>query len=157
MRLRNHTNIPSEWIRAVVRVACPSGVSGFDVRVSNKAGRGGRGRAYPAGNAYHGRACPFLIVSVPKTDAAARFIWKGGDGYLPHILGSRCETVLFILAHELRHLWQSRVKRGRRVWGARGQFSERDADAYALGMLRRFRRGELDLSSRSAPVAGGEK
>ena len=32
----------------------------------------------------------------------------------------------------------------RAVWGARGQFSERDADAYALQALRKYRRGELE-------------
>lgn len=53
---------------------------------------------------------------------------------------TRSEAVLFVLAHELRHLRQARVKRGRRVWGARGQFSERDA--YALRALRHWRRGE---------------
>ena len=35
---------------------------------------------------------------------------------------------------------RARIPRGRRVWGARGQFSERDADAYAIRMLRAWRR-----------------
>lgn len=143
MRLKNHTDIPSEWIRAIIRAVCPPGVSGFDVRISNRTGRGTRGRAYSYGSGYHDRACPFVVVSVAKTDAAARGILPGGDGYLRMALGNRLESVVAVLAHELRHLWQAKVKRGRRVWGARGQFSERDADAYALQMLRRFRRGEL--------------
>lgn len=65
-------------------------------------------------------------------------------GYLPCTWGNRREALLYVVAHELRHLWQARVPRGRRVWGARGQFSERDADAWALRMLRRYRRGELE-------------
>jgi hypothetical protein len=55
---------------------------------------------------------------------------------------TREEAVLFVLAHEMRHLWQARVRRGRRVWGSRGVLSERDADAYALRALRHWRRGE---------------
>lgn len=58
------------------------------------------------------------------------------------VIGSRREALVVLLAHELRHLWQAQTTRGR-VYGARGRFSERDADAYALQMLRRFRRGEL--------------
>lgn len=67
-----------------------------------------------------------------------------GNGYLPRpALGNQIEAFVYVLAHELRHLWQARVPRGRRVWGARSQFSERDADAYALRMLRAWRRREI--------------
>ncbi|MGH8634951.1 MAG: hypothetical protein ACRET7_12575, partial [Burkholderiales bacterium] len=57
-------------------------------------------------------------------------------------MGSRVEQLIVLLAHELRHLWQAKHSHGK-VWGAKGRFSERDADAYALRMLRRYRRGEL--------------
>jgi hypothetical protein len=146
MRLKNTTSIPTEEIREIVRAVCPSGVHGFDVRVSNRSGRGASGRAYTKGSGYHDRACPFVVVRVAQTDALARVVTTGrkGKGYLyGHCYGSRLEALVFVLAHELRHLWQAKVKSGRRVWGARGQFSERDADAYALSCLRRYRRGEL--------------
>jgi hypothetical protein len=64
---------------------------------------------------------------------------------------SNIEAVVFLVAHELRHVWQGRIKKGRRVWGARGQYSERDADAYALRVLRRWRRetnGTTEFSGR---------
>lgn len=150
MRLKNYTDISSDTIRAIIAAVRPPGIANFDVRVSNLGGRGCRGRAYSNGSGYHDRACPFIIVSVAKTDALARSIIKAGvgarkgKGYLSAEWGSRMEAMVFVLAHELRHLWQAKVKKGRRVWGARGQFSERDADAYALQMLRRFRRGELE-------------
>jgi hypothetical protein len=50
------------------------------------------------------------------------------------------EAIVHLVAHELRHLWQAKVKKGHRVWGARGQYSERDCDAYAIGVVRHWRR-----------------
>ncbi len=47
-----------------------------------------------------------------------------------------------VTAHELRHLWQAQHPKGWRVWGSRGQYSERDADAYAIRMLRAWRRSK---------------
>jgi hypothetical protein len=62
-------------------------------------------------------------------------------GYIDHLTLSREEAFIHILAHELRHLWQKnhRTKRGK-VWGARGRFSDRDADAYAIRKQREWRR-----------------
>jgi hypothetical protein len=53
---------------------------------------------------------------------------------------SREEVLVHIFAHELRHLWQKNHpgKRGK-VWGAKGQYSERDADAYAIRKMREWR------------------
>lgn len=143
MRLKNYTDIPNEEIRAIIAAVRPSGIANFDVRVSN-CDRAGRGRAYSKGSVYHDRACPFIVVSIAKTDAKARCILPGGNGYLPMEWGSRREALVVLLAHELRHLWQGRsgAKRRGMVYGARGRMSERDADAYALQMLRRYRRGE---------------
>jgi hypothetical protein len=42
-----------------------------------------------------------------------------------------------MLAHEMRHVWQA-LGNPRRIWGCEGQ-DERDADAYALRMLRTYR------------------
>ena len=143
MRLRNYTDIPDEWIREVIRAVCPPGVSGFDVRVSN--GESARGRAYSNGHSYHDRACPLVIVAIPPAKKWKPVLRAAHKAYLPTVLGSRLEATVMLLAHELRHLWQGGGPGKRRgmVWGARGKFSARDADAYALGMLRRFRRGEL--------------
>ena len=140
MRLRNYTDIDDVLIRRMIAFAVPSGVTGFDVRISNLGGGGVRGRAYYRGSGFHDRACPFVIVSVQRGE---RLPQRGASrGYLPMPAMSRTEAVLCVLAHELRHLWQAKVKKGRRVWGARGQFSERDADSYALRALRHWRRGE---------------
>lgn len=142
MRTTNTTDIPTDMLREVIRFVCPPGVTGFDVRLNNTKGVYS-GRAYTQGSSYHDRACWFIVVHVGPRE---RFPRKGGEvcprgGYLPAPwLGDRTEALVYVVAHELRHLWQGRIPRGRRVWGARGQYSERDADAYAIRMLRAWRR-----------------
>jgi hypothetical protein len=142
MRLKNHTDISDEWIRACIRAVRPAGISNFDVRVSNLKGWGCVGRAYSEGSAYHDRADPFIVVRLAPVKTFRRYSYPAHGGYLPHTWGSRKEALLFVIAHELRHLWQANHSRGK-VWGAKGRYSERDADAFALSMLRRYRRGEL--------------
>jgi hypothetical protein len=66
--------------------------------------------------------------------------WPARGGYLPTVAFSETEIIVHLVAHELRHLWQRRVKKWHRVWGARGQFSQRDADAYAIQKVRQWRR-----------------
>jgi len=144
VRLRNTTVISDDVVREVVRFTRPPGIGGFDLRVSNLCDSGGpiAGSAYCEGHSYHDRPCPFVVLLVGR-----RFpcVHKGYDGSRPWLgdrlyLADRTEALVYIAAHELRHLWQKKVPRGRRVWGARGQFSERDADAYALARLRAWRR-----------------
>jgi hypothetical protein len=63
-------------------------------------------------------------------------------GYISQLILSREEALISVAAHELRYHWQSNhwpSKRGR-VWGAKGQYSNRDADAYAIRKLREWRR-----------------
>jgi hypothetical protein len=137
MRLKNYTDVPDETIREIIRAVRPSGISNFDVRVGN--GRHFRGRAYHVGSGYHETAAPYIVCAIPKK---AHVIVKSYGGYLGMVMGSRIEQLIVLLAHELRHLWQAKHSRGK-FYGSKGRFSERDADAYALQMLRRYRRGEL--------------
>jgi hypothetical protein len=163
MRLKNHTDTHDK-IRQMIQFARPNGISNFDVRISNSKAIF-RGRAYYEGSGYHDTPNPFVVVRVTKDENAFPYFVKhtsrtrtklelnpqsgklesvsynsGTGGYIDHILLSREEAMLYIIAHELRHLWQAKVKKGYRVWGARGQFSERDADAYAIGKTRQWRR-----------------
>ena len=142
MRLRNATTIPDALVREVLRFVKPSGVSGFDVRVG--VGDGIKGKAYTRGSGYHDTAAPFIIcylgpdMAYPTLPGPAR---SAGFGYLPRPhFANPVEAFVYLAAHELRHLWQANVPRGRRVWGSRGQFSERDACAYGIKMLRAWRR-----------------
>ena len=133
MRFCNGTSLPDALLRQFIRHCCPSGVTGFSVKVTNCRARGGRGRAWFNQNRI------LVRVQTGEQHYAGHGPRKGYLGMLPM---TRAEVALFVLAHELRHLWQKRVPKGRRVWGARGQYSERDADAYAFRAVRTWRRGE---------------
>lgn len=141
MRLRNYTDIDSNIVRRMIAFCKPSNVAGFDVEMKNFGRDGVRGRAYPHGCGYRSRGCPLVVVAIQRSNRHLKAC-KNRGAYLPRPPMTREEAVLKVLAHELRHLWQSKVKKGRRVWGSRGQYSERDADAYALRALRHWRRGE---------------
>lgn len=66
----------------------------------------------------------------------------GGRGYLSCLLLTPQEALVNVIAHELRHAWQEKHKRGR-VWGARGEQSELDCDAYAIRKVRQWRRKNM--------------
>ena len=140
-RLRNSTAIADATVREIETFVRPPGVRGFDLELRNGHGYDLAGRAYHAGSAYHSTARPFVVCRIGE---AMRFPQMPQppvrSNYLPRpYLASQTEALVYLLAHELRHLWQARVTSGRRVWGSRGQFSERDADAYAIKMLRQWR------------------
>lgn len=63
----------------------------------------------------------------------------GSGGYISQLILSREESLISVIAHELRHLWQVNHKKGR-VWGSRGQFSDRDVDYYAINRIKAWRR-----------------
>jgi hypothetical protein len=127
MRLLNYTDIPNEKVRDLIRFVRPAGISHMKVLVFN-------GR-------FRGRCIGRKIKCYIPKDWKPQIVDNGG-AYLPIPIGSRIEALVVLLAHELRHVWQGRNghKRNGMVWGARGQYSERDADAYALRMLRHYRR-----------------
>lgn len=142
MRLKNTTTIHDETLREIIRFTCPSGVSCYDVRLNNARGYPFKGRAYTRGSGYHDRANPFITLYIGDASLFPRKPQeRAGDGYLPvPWLADRIEALVYVTAHELRHLWQAKgIKRGR-VWGSRGRMSERDACAYGIRMLRAWRK-----------------
>jgi hypothetical protein len=101
-----------------------------------------RSRAYWAKT---GAECSDIVIRIPHFTKGRRKIENkrlGGRGYLPGVEYTREEAIVHLVAHELKHLYQALhpTRQRGRVWGARGQFSERDADAYAIGRTRHWRR-----------------
>lgn len=140
--MKNTTQISDDWIRHVNRA-----VYYFADEI--------RGQPLPSLSTYERK---LKVRNSSKADTHGVFFHNGEitisvtPYFFPHIrgkqtggylwgfsLGSLEESIAYVIAHELRHLWQ----RGHKptTWGSRGRYSERDADAFALAFLRHARRG----------------
>jgi hypothetical protein len=65
-----------------------------------------------------------------------------------YVLANRTEALVYLAAHELRHLWQAARLTDKRKsaplpmgHGSKGKFSEVDTESFAIHMLREWRRG----------------
>jgi hypothetical protein len=140
MKLRNTTSLSSDYLREIVRFCKPPGV--FNFLISFK----GRKRPGIGGRAWRFRYCARVDIGAHSYPAR----YPGGRGYLPVLVLSEEEALVYVVAHELRHLYQYRNPRGRRVWGTRRSkrgVSERDASAYGIRKVREWRRTHAAPSS----------
>jgi hypothetical protein len=158
MKIRNLTGLATDRLRELALFAAPPGVAGVFITFKHR--RDYCGKAY-CGNWLRSRKgkgrlylekkrglteLPDLMIGIRKAPRGVGKVendnvWiKKGRGYLHSVEYTQEEAILHLLAHEMRHLWQARIPKGRRVWGARGQYSERDCDAYAIGVVRHWRR-----------------
>ena len=136
MKLKNTSKISRQEIRKAINFVRPSGISNFDIWV--KKGVDFCGRAYYHGCAFGNHFRPYVVVRTNLKLVYPR-VYEREGGYLRITVYSNAEALVFIVAHELRHLWQARHV-GWRYYGSKGRFSERDADCYALHKLREWRR-----------------
>ena len=143
MRLVNRTDISNDLIREIVRTVKPASVTNFKLIVRNRSGsRSGHVRTYDmwdGDRVISGR----IVASVGSEEMFGKIHrrHRNRDRFNRRLteLRSRIDSLVFVIAHELRHQWQRDHRRGR-VWGSRGKYSERDADAYATRKLREWRR-----------------
>lgn len=144
MKLKNYTKFDNKSIKEIIKFVRPSGLSNFEIGVKNSK-NGFCGRCYYNGCSYHGNFSPYVVIRIG--DKIKFPIDNGqdvdvkGKGYLSgYKLFTTEEVLVYLMAHELRHLWQAKHRRGYRYYNCRGQFSERDADCYAIHKLREWRR-----------------
>lgn len=141
MRVKNTSKyFHIEKIREIVKFCKPSGVHNFDIWVKRGSSSFPAGRAYIQGCAMHSRVCPYIVIKINPKIMKFPFYMDARKAYLKQVYYSVDEAFVGIVAHELRHLWQTKHKRGYRVYGSRGQYSERDCDAYAIHKIREWRR-----------------
>jgi hypothetical protein len=164
--LRNTTTFTESLIAEMLQSSLPGVVPDFDVTVTNRHADRYRGKCYPYGCGLRREDPdkPLIIARVTADDNAfptwtiekaasetdhepsrerltgedgRRIRWRG---YIGTLLRDREECLLYVLAHELKHLKQRDCKTGW-IWGSRGKrYSERDADAFAIRVVRAWRR-----------------
>jgi hypothetical protein len=137
-------------VRDLIRFAMPSGITNAIIQISYGRWYCGSayGRNYRADKKWvRNTTRPDVKIHIPRHSRGAgtienRQVGRKGKGYLPSIEFTRQEAILHLLAHELRHLYQglNQKRQKGRVWGARGIYSERDCDAYAIRVVRHYRR-----------------
>lgn len=153
MKYRNTTSVPDTLLREVIRFACPSSVSNFSIWFK-RAGSGTR--TFFAGRAYLARK--HIVCRIPTRFERLNKPYVGGGikpgrGYLPWPAYTFEEALVALVAHETNHLHQVKNPRlYRRTWGARGRFSERDCDAYAIRMLRKWRAEHGGTAAKEAAI-----
>ena len=140
MRVKNYTPLDDSYLRKLASATKPERCTGINVIFKNSTWR-----SHVAGRGGHK-----VLIHIPADERWGPFPFvynnhNEAGAYLPVPVYTREEELVHVLAHEWRHVWQTLVPSGWLVWGARGQYSERDADAYGLQMLRRYRRGELKI------------
>lgn len=161
MKLKNTTTIPNEVVREIISFVKPSGIHNFDVMVKNSR-HAYRGRAYAKGcSTYHSSADPFVVCAVgeeSKFPCKLHFYQYGQLRGKSDYLANRNEALVYLMAHELRHIWQGKTKnKAGYYWGSRGRYSEIDTESYALHCLRNFRKvggiaGPVEKNEPVAPI-----
>lgn len=168
LRLKNTTNFSNSKVLEIVRFCMSKEMSDmldFDITLSNYRKYMFRGKCYPQGCWMHklDPRKPLIIVRISSKENAFPY-WVDYScskskntvdnrkslsdnpgsyahrGYISHWLLTREECLVHVLAHEMRHVWQINHKQGW-VRRSRGRsFSERDADAFAIKIVRAWRR-----------------
>lgn len=150
MKIKNSSVVPTSKLREYIRFAKPSGVGkvhGIIVSPSKHACM--TGKAFRTGVIYLKVGDGMFSRHYPRKRHEWKRVYLYGDGtrrtvskgYLPCVYLDAEEEMVHVVAHELRHLWQRKHTRGK-VWGSRGRYSERDADAYGIRKMREWRRAK---------------
>lgn len=151
-RLRNTSGIPDATVKGIVDwIARRLGITQFDVEFRSSSSTI-VGRAYIQGSrSYHGNRRPFVVLRIgtdilPATITPYQYAQHKGKRY---VLANRIEALVYLAAHELRHLWQAARWTDRRksaalpmYHGSKEKFSEVDTQAFAISMLREWRRNQ---------------
>lgn len=143
--------ISAKRLFRLVREVMPPGVP-EDARISFKSSRNRRVRWRSAISGVHGIAYIAFheaTVWVPHTDGISRF--RKDRGYLGVTTNNAEEALLFVTAHEMKHLTQdwsempAMFYTDQRERKHRQHRRERSADDWAQACLTAYRRGDLSF------------
>lgn len=140
MKLVNTSGLKNDELRELIRFAKPTGLTGFEIRITRS--NAYRGRAYNYGRTQVG----YCNVRRGKKVSYPYSFGARGRGYLPVTCNSETEILLYLIAHELRHLWQYLHIDSKRGWNNTKHFRwnsrpyrEYDACTYGNMIIEKWR------------------
>lgn len=149
-RLRNNTSISNVKIHKIIRFCCPKGLDNFVV-IINKA----RSREHTFdGEAYceKNKITIELCQNLPPMYSHQKILLKFGYVCLKK-LKNVTDILVYLIAHELRHLWQYRISKqdffrakavAYKAWNGEYYFpvykAEKDASIYGGKQLDKWRK-----------------
>jgi hypothetical protein len=145
MKLINTTSYCSDKLKEIIKWCLPQGLHLKDIRKIDFGNTklGWHGRAW-----YSGR----VHIGVPAYSKYVKPYISGGErGYLPLKTYNWEESLVDIIAHEVRHLWQYKknkfyhgIKKIRKYnMGTKAKLSEVDATLYAIRKVREYRKSNI--------------
>ena len=139
MELSNTTQFTDQMVRKVLRFA--SGKRGYTKYVDKLA-------VIPAepGSRWRGFCQPYMGTIRVWVAKASRFPYTRppmAGGYVEVTARSDIEALVYVMAHEFRHIWQT--THTTRLGGGRKGLSERDADTFAVQTIARWRKRKAKL------------
>lgn len=148
--LKNTSWFSDEQVMQVIRFVKPRGTKNATVTVRNLMPRARSGKRYVSLNMsyFNGFARPEIrpaevVVRVGPSFFFPSEVTEAHGAYLPvPRLRTRTEALVYVMAHELRHVWQAQNRKARRLCGKHRlhcSLCETDADLYAQRQLRRWR------------------
>jgi hypothetical protein len=169
--LKNTTRHSDNEIAEILEFSMPQGMPEFDATITRRFRDRFRGTCYPSGCWLHevNPSKPLIIVRTSENEKDFPYWIERGDklkmarrsttaetyassaskyipkrhGYISTLLRSPQECLVYVTAHELRHLYQAKNKADW-VFGSKGRrSSEHDADAYAIAKVREWRRKNI--------------
>jgi hypothetical protein len=164
MKIINHTSIPTEELKALVKWVCPVGLRLSEVsRIEFVNSNWFAGLAHRSDGRVKIKVPPYRKLNRPD-------VWGGRNGYLRKSYYSWEELLVGITAHELRHIQQFKnngrrfrdgwittkpesewslykgVKKIRRYnLGTNGKLIEVDASLYEMRKVREYRRTNISF------------
>jgi hypothetical protein len=149
MKLINTTKLCSDKLKEMVKWCLPQGLHLKDIRKIDFGNTklGWHGRAWSGSMRAH--------IAVPAYSKYIKpYISGGMRGYLPVKTYSWEESLIELIAHEVRHIWQYKkrkfyhgVKKIRKYnMGTRAKLSEVDASLYAMRKVREYRKNNIKFS-----------
>jgi len=137
--IRGYEGLDLKGVKQILQYVTPRGLPSFDLSIYSLS----PGEEHPLDCNVRfsaSRASMDVFVMPEAPDKPARI--HDRPRHIPINVFNHEEALVYLIAHGVRHIWQLKHFKGHRVWGSKSRFSDKDACAYGIHMLRCWRRGD---------------